>query len=100
MNVQLDWAAIQPFLTPLLKSPQFQSLLKQILDDIMVKIAGGVHPDTAVKQATGQIGAAAMLHLTGNPIDDVAALLKPKAIADVAALLKPKVMTPPGTFTS
>ena len=90
MNIQLVWAAIQPFLTQLLQSPQFQSLLKQILDEIMAKITSGVHPDTAVQQAAGQIGAAAMLHLTGNPI------------ADVAALLKPKVVTPPvtGTFTS
>mgnify|MGYP001611261589 CR=1 FL=1 len=66
MNLQVLWSAIQPFLTQLLQSPQFQAMLKKILDDIMAKIASGVHPDIAVQQATGQIGAAAMLHLTGN----------------------------------
>ena len=82
--------ALQQALSQLMQSPQFHSVLQKILSDIVAKIASGVHPDTAVKQATGQIGAAAMLHLTGNPI------------ADVAALLKPKVVTPPvtGTFTS
>ncbi len=71
MNFQLVWAAIQPLLTQLLASPQFQALLMKILADMNAKIAAGVHPDTAVQHATGQIGAAAALHLTGNPIADV-----------------------------
>jgi hypothetical protein len=75
MNLQVVWAAIQPLLAQLLQSPQFQALLKKILDDIMAKIADGVHPNTAVEQATGQIGAAALLHLTGNPMADFAALV-------------------------
>ena len=75
MNLQVLWSAIQPLLAQLLQSPQFQALLKKILDDIMAKISAGVHPDTAVQQATGQIGAAALLHLTGNPVADFAALL-------------------------
>jgi len=85
MNIQVVWAAIQPFLTQLLQSPEFQDLIKKILDDIMVKIAAGVHPNTAVEQAIGQIGAAALLHLTGNPVADLSALV---------SNLKP---TPPGT---
>lgn len=75
MNFQVLWSAIQPFLTQLLQSPQFQALLKKILDDVMAKIAAGVHPDTAVQQATGQIGAAALLHLTGNPVVDFQSFL-------------------------
>ncbi len=75
MNFQVLWADIQPFLAQLLQSPAFQALLKKILDDIMAKIAAGVHPDTAVQQAAGQIGAAALLHLTDNPAADFAALL-------------------------
>jgi hypothetical protein len=96
MNIQVFWAAIQPFLTQLLQSPQFQAVVKKILDDIMAKIADGVHPNTAVQQATGQIGAAALLHLTGNPAADFAALI---------SNLKPPTGSPvpppgPGTYTS
>ena len=93
MNFQVVWAAIQPFLTQLLQSPQFQALLKQILDDIIAKIAAGVHPNVAVQQATGQIGAAALLHLTGNPVADFSVLF---------SNLKPPVGAPPpaGTFNS
>ncbi len=80
MNFEVVWAAIQPLLTQLLASPQFQAFLQKALTDILAKIAAGVHPDAAVQQATGQIGAAAMLHLTGNPMADFAPLfsgLKP-----------------------
>ena len=82
MNFQVVWSAIQPFLAQLLQSPAFQALIQKILADITAKIAAGVHPDTAVQQATGQIGAAALLHLTGNPVADFTALvsnLKPQA---------------------
>jgi hypothetical protein len=97
MNFQIVWTAIQPFLGQLLQSPQFQSLLQKILSDIIAKIAAGVHPETAVQQATGQIGAAALLHLTGNPVADFAALL-----ANFNPSAKPPVVTSPvtGTFTS
>lgn len=77
MNFQVVWAAIQPFLTQLLQSPQFQAVLQKALQDILTKIAAGVHPDAAVQQATGQIGAAAVLHLTGNPLADLQGIFKP-----------------------
>jgi hypothetical protein len=84
--------ALQQAFSQLMQSPQFHSVLQKILDDIVAKIAAGIHPDTAVKQATGQIGAAAMLHLTGNPVADLLSIFHPSA--------KPPVVTPPGTFTS
>jgi len=96
MNFQLVWAAIQPFLTQLLASPQFQAALQKILSDVLARINAGVHPTVATNQAAGQIGAAALLHLTGNPVADFSALL---------AGLKPPTGTPtpppgPGAFTS
>jgi hypothetical protein len=100
MNFQVVWSAIQPFLTQLLASPQFQALLQKILADLLAKINSGVHPDTAVQQATGQIGVAALLHLTGNPVADIQSLI---------ASLQPHATTPttsvtgvatPGIFTS
>jgi hypothetical protein len=75
MNFQVLWSAIQPLLGQLLQSPQFQAVLQKILSDVLAKINAGVHPDTAVQQATGQIGAAALLHLTGNPVADFSAVL-------------------------
>jgi len=87
MNFQVVWSAIQPLLAQLLQSPAFQALIQKILADITAKIAAGVHPDTAVQQATGQIGAAALLHLTGNPMADFSALL---------ANLKPPAEPAPG----
>jgi hypothetical protein len=95
MNFQVVWSAIQPLLAQLLQSPAFQALIQKILADITAKIAAGVHPDTAVQQATGQIGAAALLHLTGNPMADFSALL---------AGLKPPSLPPAppveGTYAS
>ena len=95
MNFEVVWAAIQPLLTQLLQSPQFQALVQKILADVTAKIAAGVHPTVATNQAAGQIGAAALLHLTGNPAADFAAML---------SNLKPPVggPTPPpaGTYTS
>lgn len=75
MNFQVLWSAIQPFLTQLLQSPEFQAVLKKIMDDVLAKIAAGVHPATATNQAAGQIGAAALLHLTGNPAADISAFV-------------------------
>ncbi len=75
MNFQVLWADLEPVLAQLLQSPAFQAFLQKSLQDVMAKIAAGVHPTTAVQQATGQIGAAALLHLTGNPVADFAALL-------------------------
>ncbi len=99
MNFQVVWSAIQPVLAQLLQSPAFQALLKKILDDIMAKIAAGVHPDTAVEQATGQIGAAALLHLTGNLAADFAALLSGrKPPTDLTPAPPPAPV--PGTYTS
>ncbi len=74
MNFKVLWTTLQPFLAQLLQSPQFQAVLQKILSDVLAKISQGVHPDTAVQQATGQSGAAALLHLTGNPMADFSAL--------------------------
>lgn len=93
MNFQVVWAAIQPLLAQLLQSPQFQAVLQKILSDVLAKINAGVHPTVATNQAAGQIGAAALLHLTGNPVADFSALLSG---------LKPPTGTPtppPGTGT-
>ncbi len=97
MNFQLLWSAIQPLLGQLLKSPQFKTLVDQIWSDLIAKIAAGVHPDVATQQAQGQVAAAAVLHLTGNPIADAQAWL---------AHFKPPTDLPPaplpvtGQFTS
>lgn len=69
------WAVVQPLLGKLMQDPAFQAVFQKILADVLTKIAAGVHPDTAVQQANGQIAAAAALHLTGNPMADFAALL-------------------------
>jgi hypothetical protein len=90
MNLQIVWAAIQPLLTQILASPQFQALLQKILADLLTNINSGVHPDTAVQQATGQIGAAALLHLTGNPVADIQSLI---------VSLQPHATTPTTTAT-
>jgi hypothetical protein len=75
MNFQVVWSAIQPLLGQLLQSPQFKSLVDQIWSDLISKIASGVHPTVATQQAQGQVAAAALLHLTGNPVADFSALL-------------------------
>lgn len=75
MNIQVLLSSLQPFLQQLLQDPAFQAIIKKILDEILAKIAAGVHPTTAANQAAGQIGAAALLHLTGNFPADFAALL-------------------------
>lgn len=64
------WAAVQPLLGKLMQDPAFQDVLQKILADVLAKITSGIHPDAVVKQAQGQIVAAAALHLTGNPIAD------------------------------
>ncbi len=99
MNLQVVWSAIQPLLGQLLASPQFQALLQKILADVLTKIGTGMHPETAVTQATGQIGAAALLHLTGNPVNDIGALLaglQPNAAGgDIAGMLQKLVPQAP-----
>lgn len=75
MNFQVLWSAIQPFLGQLLQSPQFKALVDQIWSDLLAKIVAGVHPDVATQQAQGKVAAAAVLHLTGNPVADIQAFL-------------------------
>jgi K+-transporting ATPase c subunit len=86
MNFQVNWAVIEPFLSQLLQSPQFKGIVDQIWSDLVAKIASGLHPTVATQQARGQVAAAALLHLTGNPIADFSALL---------AGLKPPTDLPP-----
>src|ERR1700675_2813068 len=98
MNLQVVlstiWATVQPVLGKLMQDPAFQAVLQKILADIVAKIAAGMHPDIAVQQAQGQIGAAALLHLTGNFGADIQSFLSG---------LKPlveKTANVPGTFSS
>jgi hypothetical protein len=95
MNAVLS--ALLPTLLQLLQSPAFQSLLKSILDDLVKQISSGVPPVAAAQQATGLVTAAAALHLTGNPVADIQALvanLQPHVGASTAA------QAVPGQFTS
>lgn len=78
MNFGAILSALVPYLLQLLQDPAFQAIVKAIHDDLQKKLAGGAPPATATQQATGQLGAAAMLHLTGNPIADVQAFLASK----------------------
>jgi hypothetical protein len=82
--------ALQQALPQLLSSPAFQSIIKAALDKILVDIAAGAHPTEATNQNMGKVGAAALLHLTGNPIADFGPLfgLKPPV---------PAGTTPPAT---
>lgn len=75
MNVMSIISAILPYLLQLLNDPNFQAILKQIEGDLNTKIAGGVAPAVATQQATGLLGAAAVLHLTGNPVADFQSLV-------------------------
>ena len=100
MNIQVVlstiWAAVQPLLGKLMQDPAFQAVLQKILADIVDKIAKGVHPDTAVQQAQGQIGAAALLHLTGNFGADLQSFLSGiKPLTDL-----PPAPTPTGKYSS
>lgn len=72
MNALLS--AFLPTILQLLESPAFQSILKSILDDLIKNINTGTPMVTATQQATGQVTAAAALHLTGNPVADLQAL--------------------------
>lgn len=83
--------SVLPYVLKLLNDPAFQTILKQIEGDLNMKIAGGVAPAVATQQATGLLGAAAMLHLTGNPAADFQALVanfKPAAAAPLAGTFK------------
>lgn len=77
-------STILPSLLKLLSDPAFQAIIKAVEDDLSKKIASGASPTAATQQATGLLGAAAMLHLTGNPVADFQTLLagfKPAATA-------------------
>ncbi len=100
MNFSLVWSAIQPLLTQLLASPQFQAVIMKIITDINAKIAAGVPPSTAVQHATGQLGAAAALHLTGNPIADAQAWLANFKPPTGSTIQFPPPVPVPGAFTS
>lgn len=67
---------ILPLLLPLLNDPNFQKIVAAIEADLQGKIAAGVPSSIASQQATGLLGAAAMLHLTGNPVADFESFLK------------------------
>ena len=99
MNLQVLLSTLQPFLTQLLQDPAFQAVIKKILDDILAKIAAGVHPTTATNQAAGQIGAAALLHLTGNPVADIQALFSSFKTSTGSTGLPP-APTPTGKYNS
>jgi hypothetical protein len=82
-----------PALLQLLNDPNFQALVKAIEANFNQAIASGVPAATATQHATGLLGSAAMLHLTGNPVADFNSWI---------ASMKPPVATPTktGTFTS
>ena len=67
--------AMQQALFQLLQSPQFKSVVDKLWANLLVEIADGAHPEVATQQAQGQIGAAALLHLTGNFGADLSAFL-------------------------
>ena len=66
-------SALLPSLLAELQTPAFQAILKSILDQLIKNISAGVPALTATQLATGQVTAAAALHLTGNPIADAEA---------------------------
>ncbi len=68
--------ALEQALPQLLASPSFQSIIKSALDSILANISAGVHPTDATNQAMGKVGAAAVLHLSGNPLVDFAPLFQ------------------------
>jgi hypothetical protein len=76
MNFAAILTTILPLLLQLLNDPAFQAVIKAVEAHVNQQIAGGVHPTTAATQATGLLGAAAMLHLTGNPVTDFQVFLK------------------------
>jgi hypothetical protein len=86
--------ALQQALPQLLSSPAFQSVIKAALDKILADIAAGIHPMDATNQNMGKVGAAALLHLTGNPLVDFGSLFGLKT--PVGGPTPP----PTGTYTS
>jgi len=67
--------ALQQALSQLLQSPQFKAVFDKLWADLLAKIESGAHPGVATQQMQGQIGAAALLHLTGNFGADLSAFL-------------------------
>lgn len=91
-----------PTILQLLQTPAFKSLLSSILDHVIAQIASGVPPVAAAQQATGLVTAAAALHLTGNPVADIQALvanLQPRTGAAQSGTQAPISGGTPG-FTS
>lgn len=76
MNPSSLLSTLLPILLQLLNDPAFQAVIKAIEADLSKKLASGASPVTASQQATGLLGAAAMLHLTGNPVTDFQAFMK------------------------
>ena len=76
MNFASILSTVLPLLLQLLNDSAFQKVIKQIEANFAAKLNAGVPPTTASQQATGLLGAAAVLHLTGNPVTDFQAFLK------------------------
>jgi hypothetical protein len=64
-------SAALPALLQMLQSPDFQTIVKQIEADLLKKVNAGHAPVDANMQSLGKLGAAASLHLTGNPLADL-----------------------------
>lgn len=96
--------ALEQAVIQLLGSPEFKAVVDKLWADLLAKIAAGVHPEVATQQAQGQIGAAALLHLTGNFGADLSAFLaahKPSSGAPTPPVGTYTTPTPPvGTYTS
>jgi hypothetical protein len=85
--------ALQQVLPQLLASPAFQSLIKAAIDKFAADIAAGVHPTDAMNKNMGKVGAAALLHLTGNPIADFGPLFGLKPPTELPPTTQPQVWT-------
>jgi hypothetical protein len=92
-------SALLPSLLQMLNTPAFQSILNSILQNLIKQVATGVPVVAATQVATGQVTAAAALHLTGNPIADFNAWV---ASLQPAASVSGSVHVPvtPVVFTS
>jgi hypothetical protein len=75
MNFSSILSALLPVILPLLNDPNFQSVLKAVENNLNNNVAKGATPGAAASQATGLLSAAALLHLTGNPVADFQSLL-------------------------
>jgi hypothetical protein len=68
-------STVLPTLLKILNDPAFQSVIAAIEADLNKKLASGTPATAASQQATGLLGAAAILHLTGNPVSDFQAFI-------------------------